>query len=189
MPTYHSLSISTITPSSIGASSFIVVLKSNDAPNLSFPIVIGSQEAQSISIIIESITVIRPLSHDLFIQVLKSTNIELSHVCISSFKDGIFYAELHLIKEMEHIVVDARPSDAMAIAIRLNKEIRILDELLATICVDTGSTSNETNITGDESANKSINDLETELLEALKNENYEKAAFLRDQIENLNNEK
>ena len=53
MPTYHSLSISTITPSSVGASSFIVVLKSNDAPNLSFPIVIGSQEAQSISIIID----------------------------------------------------------------------------------------------------------------------------------------
>ncbi len=189
MPTYHSLIINSITPSSIGANSFILILKSNNSPSLSFPIVIGSQEAHSISIFLEGISVKRPLTHDLFLQVLNSVDIELSHVFISSFKDGIFYAELHLIRDEKPFIIDARPSDALAIAIRLNKEIRILNDLLTSICVVSELAIEDNNVSANEVSNKSINDLEIELFDALKNENYEKAAFLRDQIENMNNEK
>ncbi len=188
MPVFHTLRISTISPSSVGANSYIVVLQSIESPDLSFPIVIGSQEAQSISIFLEGISIKRPLTHDLIFQILLSTRTDLEFVEITSFKDGIFYSELHLINNNESAVVDSRPSDAVAIAIRFNKEIRIKTELLISI----GYNSNqESTISTDayEKVNfqsKSKSDLEKDLLIALTNENYELAANLRDQIEKMN---
>jgi bifunctional DNase/RNase len=188
LPVFHTLRISTISPSSVGANSYIVVLQSIESPDLSFPIVIGSQEAQSISIFLEGISIKRPLTHDLIFQILLSTRTDLEFVEITSFKDGIFYSELHLINNNESAVVDSRPSDAVAIAIRFNKEIRIKTELLISI----GYNSNqESTISTDayEKVNfqsKSKSDLEKDLLIALTNENYELAANLRDQIEKMN---
>lgn len=188
MPVFHTLRISTISPSSVGANSYIVVLQSIESPDLSFPIVIGSQEAQSISIFLEGISIKRPLTHDLIFQILLSTRTDLEFVEITSFKDGIFYSELHLINNNESAVVDSRPSDAVAIAIRFNKEIRIKSDLLISI----GYNSNQESIISTDAyekvnfQSKSKSDLEKDLLIALTNENYELAANLRDQIEKMN---
>lgn len=188
MPEFHTLRINTIAPSSVGANSYVVVLQSIESANLSFPIVIGSPEAQSISIFIEGISIKRPLTHDLIFQILLSTRTKLDYVEITSFKDGIFFAELHLNNNNENTVVDARPSDAIAIAIRFKKEIRIRTDLLISI----GFNSNQESIVAkkasdvNNSQSKSKSDLEMDLLIALTNENYEEAANLRDQIEKLN---
>jgi bifunctional DNase/RNase len=188
LPVFHTLRISTISPSSVGANSYIVVLQSIESPDLSFPIVIGSQEAQSISIFLEGISIKRPLTHDLIFQILLSTRTDLEFVEITSFKDGIFYSELHLINNNESAVVDSRPSDAIAIAIRFNKEIRIKSDLLISI----GYNSNQESTISTNAyekvnfQSKSKSDLEKDLLIALTNENYELAANLRDQIEKMN---
>ncbi|WP_395785807.1 bifunctional nuclease domain-containing protein [Aquirufa sp.] len=191
MPAYHTLRINTIAPSSVAANSYVIVLQSIELSDLSFPIVIGNQEAQSISIFIEGISIKRPLTHDLIFQILLSTRIDLEFVEITSFKDGIFFAELHLINNNVNTVVDARPSDAIAIAVRFKKEIRINIDLLNSI----GFNSNQEIKVDTEGLNtdiyqsKSKSELEKDLLLALTNENYEEAAFLRDQIEKLNSKK
>lgn len=188
MPLFHTLRINTIAPSSVGANSFVIVLQSIELSNLSFPIVIGSQEAQSISVFIEGISVKRPLTHDLIFQILQSTRTDLEFVEITSFKDGIFFAELHLINNNMKSVVDARPSDAIAISIRFKKEIRINIDLLNSI----GFNSNQERKVDSNGMNediyqsKSKSELEKDLIVALTSENYEEAAYLRDQIEKLN---
>lgn len=188
LPAYHTLRINTIAPSSVAANSYVIVLQSIELSDLSFPIVIGNQEAQSISIFIEGISIKRPLTHDLIFQILLSTRTDLEFVEITSFKDGIFFAELHLINNNVNTVVDARPSDAIAIAIRFKKEIRINIDLLNSI----GFNSNQEIKVDTEGLNtaiyqsKSKFELEKDLLLALTNENYEEAAYLRDQIKKLN---
>ena len=183
LPAYHTLRINTIAPSSD-----VIVLQSIELSDLSFPIVIGNQEAQSISIFIEGISIKRPLTHDLIFQILLSTRIDLEFVEITSFKDGIFFAELHLINNNVNTVVDARPSDALALAIRFKKEIRINIDLLNSI----GFNSNQEikvdteGLNADIYQSKSKSELEKDLLLALTNENYEEAAYLRDQIKKLN---
>lgn len=190
MPKYHTLKITAITPSSVGANSYILILQSNESVNLSFPIVIGSQEAQSISIFMEGITVSRPLTHDLVIKIFEAGSIDLSYIEITAFKDGVFYAAIHLLQNTEERIVDARPSDALAIAIRLQKDIRIHANLLASICIDSENliqgSSNE--LLDEEEESKSVVELEKQLKEALSNENYEEAAYLRDLIEKMNAE-
>jgi bifunctional DNase/RNase len=188
LPKYHNLKISALTPSSVGATSYILILQSKESLNLSFPIVIGSQEAQSISIFLEGITISRPLTHDLIIDIIKISNLDLVYVSITSFKEGVFYAELHLQDVNSNFkVIDLRPSDAIAIAIRMQKEIRIKDELLETICINSDVLPNENDeLVELKFESKSVSELENELVIALTSENYEHAAYLRDQIEKLN---
>jgi len=190
LPIYHTLKITGITPSSVGANSYILILQSIESPNLSFPIVIGSQEAQSISIFLEGITVSRPLTHDLIVNIFDSTKIDLEFIEITAFKDGIFYAAIHLLQNFVQMTIDARPSDGLAIAIRLQKEIRINNNILKTICIDSDDLLEESAVDkdSDEVEGISVGELEIQLKDALLNENYEEAAYLRDLIEKMNAE-
>jgi bifunctional DNase/RNase len=185
LPSYHTLKIKSITPSSVGANSFVLILESIISTNLSFPIVIGNHEAQSISIVLEGISVKRPLTHDLFINIFSLIDVSLEFVEITRFNDGIFYAELNLLRENKQFVVDARPSDALSIAIRLNKEIRIPTNLFNSICINTNEIIDSEPIV-EVSVDISKSDLEMELKKALADENYEEAAKLRDKIEQMN---
>jgi bifunctional DNase/RNase len=191
LPNYHTLKITGITPSSVGANSYILILQSIESPNLSFPIVIGSQEAQSISIFLEGISVSRPLTHDLIVNIFDSSKIDLEYIEITAFKDGIFYAAIHLLHHFEQMTIDARPSDALAVAIRLQKEIRINRNILTSICIDSDNLTEENSLDIEEQTDAesvSVGELEIQLNEALLNENYEKAAYLRDLIEKMNAE-
>ena len=82
------------------------------------PIVIGASEAQSIAISMERISMPRPLTHDLIINISTAFGIELKEVYINKFEDGVFYSELTLEDCSRQIIVDSRTSDAIAIAIR-----------------------------------------------------------------------
>ncbi len=188
LPAYHTLKIKSITPSSVGANSFVLILESIISTNLSFPIVIGSHEAQSISIVLEGISIKRPLTHDLFINLFSLLDVSVEFIEITKFNDGVFFAELNLLKDNRQFVVDARPSDALSLAIRLNKEIRIPTNLFNSICINTNEMI-ESGSNNDVNVVISKSDLEMELKKALADENYEEAANLRDKIEQMNSRK
>jgi len=183
------LRILSVNPSSVGASSYILLLESDDAQALRFPIVIGSQEAQSISVYIEQITPSRPLTHDLCVNLLSYSNVNLVRVLITDFKDGIFYANLVVNKDGEMVNVDARPSDSIALAIRLNIPILISEKLLHDICIPEeeflDELENELDILDKVPVVRTKSELEVLLNKALQEENYEEAAKLRDEIEKL----
>lgn len=196
MNDYLKLSIVSVSPSSVGASSFILLLQSEDHPNLRFPIVIGNQEAQAISVYLEQIQTSRPLTHDLFIQVIEKSNLDLNRVLITDFKEGIFYAKIEFLQDGVLIELDARPSDSIALALRAQKNIYIKESLLKSICIpdeEEEELEEELSFSVDipvyQPSNITLADLEELLQKALLEENYEEAARLRDQIEVLNNQK
>ncbi|CAM3285969.1 bifunctional nuclease domain-containing protein [Aquirufa ecclesiirivi] len=196
MNDYLKLSIVSVSPSSVGASSFILLLQSEEFPNLRFPIVIGNQEAQAISVYLEQIQTSRPLTHDLFIQVIEKSNLDLNRVLITDFKEGIFYAKIEFFQDGVLIELDARPSDSIALALRAQKNIYIKESLLKSICIpDEEEEEMEEDLSFSvdipvyQPSNISLADLEDLLQKALLEENYEEAARLRDQIEVLNNQK
>jgi len=160
------------------------------------PIVIGAFEAQAIAVAIEKLTINRPLTHDLVKNLLESFDIELKEVIIDNLQDGIFYAKLICVKDGEEMDIDSRTSDALALAVRFNCPIYtyafILDSA-GTILTDEEQESvplkdelsdlAEEIETGDELSKVSVTDLKASLEEALSNEDYEKAARIRDEIE------
>jgi bifunctional DNase/RNase len=108
---------------------------------------------------------------------------------ITDFKDGIFYANLEIAKEGEIFQVDARPSDSIALAIRLSIPIFISEKLLNEICIPEEEFMDELeddfDVLDKSPAIRSKAEFEALLNKALQEENYEEAAKLRDEIEKL----
>lgn len=189
MKEFVPLRILSVNPSSVGASSYILLLESDTTQSLRFPIVIGSQEAQSISVYLEKIQTSRPLTHDLCVNLLSYSNVSIQKVLITDFKDGIFYANLEVFKEGELFQVDARPSDSIALAIRLDIPMLISEKLLHEICIPEeeflDELEDEFDVLEKAPIVRSKAELEGLLQKALQDENYEEAAKLRDEIEKL----
>jgi bifunctional DNase/RNase len=186
----HHLIIANLLPSSAGSSSFILLLESKVNSNLKFPIVIGYNEAQAITIEMEGIKPSRPLTHDLFVNMLNGLSIKIDSITLTKFVDGIFYAIITVIVKNKYTDIDSRPSDAVAIALRSKVPIKIDSNLLETLSI------HETQINIEPSDQHKINETKTTLnyddlnklmAEALINENYELAAKLRDDISRLRN--
>ena len=189
MKEFIPLRILSVNPSSVGASSYILLLEADNSQSLRFPIVIGSQEAQSISVYLEHIQTSRPLTHDLCVNLLSHSNVSLQKVLITEFKDGIFYANLEVVKEGVTFHIDARPSDSVALAIRLDIPILISEKLLKEICIPEEEFMDELEEVDDYLEKSPVVrtklELEGMLNKALQEENYEEAAKLRDEIEKL----
>ncbi|MCH8553955.1 MAG: bifunctional nuclease family protein [Schleiferiaceae bacterium] len=162
------------------------------------PIVIGGFEAQSIAIALDrKVDPPRPLTHDLFKNFADAFGIYLKEVFISKLQDGVFYSSLICIKEGQQIEIDARTSDAVALAIRFRCDIFthedilqqagvILDEDMEVVPKKTTSTSSsQTSEPARTSAlaTMSLEDLHKLLEEAVADEDYEKAARIRDEID------
>ena len=101
---------------------FALLLAQEDGP-YRIPVVIGAAEAQSIAIRLESITPSRPLTHDLFMSFAQAFGVRLREVFIYKFEDGIFSSELTFDDGERQVVLDARTSDAIAIALRCRAPI------------------------------------------------------------------
>lgn len=95
------------------------------------PILIGLFEAQSIAMAISGEDIGRPLTHDLLLSIIGATECELSRVEITRLADQTFFALLHLTREDEVLEIDARPSDAIALALRADVPIFVAEEVLA----------------------------------------------------------
>ncbi|MFP4025142.1 MAG: bifunctional nuclease domain-containing protein [Thiohalospira sp.] len=166
------------------------------------PIIIGGFEAQAIAIQLEGLKPPRPLTHDLFLNFAMSFGINLLEVNIYRLEEGVFYSQLICNNGGKDIAIDARTSDAIALALRFKCPIYTTEEILqkSGIVIDIesedktepkSSTSDKTSakktqkkssISRDEYKNLDIETLENLLDEAVKKEEYEKASIIRDEI-------
>ncbi len=157
-----------------------ILLKEQNG-NRALPIVIGEYEAQSIAMALENIKPPRPITHDLTVNMLKTLNITLESILITELKDSTFYALLRLVKDSEIIEVDSRPSDAIAIAVRLGSAIYVNDEVME----EAAYIPDDAHEPAMKSGAGDIEDLKKNLQRAVEAEDYEKAARIRDQIKRL----
>ena len=96
----------------------IVLLKERSGRRY-LPIWIGAVEATAIAFALQGVSTPRPLTHDLFVDTLNTLGAELAAVHVTDLQDGTYYAELHLVRGTETFTISARPSDAIALASRL----------------------------------------------------------------------
>jgi len=97
---------------------------------LVLPIWVGQLEATSILVAIEKAPVPRPLAHDLMRSLLQTLGVEVSRVEVTRIDDGTFYADITLTSAMGEQIVDARPSDAVALASRVGASIWVADAVM-----------------------------------------------------------
>ncbi|MFT6845812.1 MAG: bifunctional DNase/RNase [Flavobacteriales bacterium] len=152
------------------------------------PIIIGGFEAQAIAIQLEDMTPTRPLTHDLFKSFADSFKISIKEVLIYNLVEGIFYSKLLCVQDGKEIEIDARTSDAIALAVRFKCPIYTHEFILSSagivIEVDPEKAMTEMakrNPVKPEKQ-KTFSELEELLKEALAAEDYEKASKLRDEI-------
>jgi bifunctional DNase/RNase len=107
----------------------IVILKDLEEKK-AIPIWIGIFEASAIATEIEKITFSRPMTHDLLTEIVKVLKTEVTRVEIHDLRNNTFFANIHLLREGNRIVVDARPSDAIAIALRVSAPIYVDDKVV-----------------------------------------------------------
>ena len=177
------LNIKGISYSQTQSGAYALVLSEMEGTR-TLPIIIGAFEAQSIAISIEKdIKPPRPLTHDLICDLITKVDGKLLAVNISKLNDGVFYASLKLSGDnFGTKTIDARPSDAISIALRLNAQIYVTAEVIEEAGVGEDEViSDKQNIL----PKYSVEDLEIKLKKAVEEEEYEKAARIRDKIKDL----
>ena len=184
------LHISKIEPSGNTSGAYALVLAEVSGIR-HLPIVIGGVEAQAIAIELEKMTPSRPLTHDLFRSLAHSFNIEIEEVLIYNLVEGIFFAKLLASLDGRSVEIDARTSDAVAIAVRFNCPIYCYEFILEGAGVseddETGMSLSNPDLELEESTEESehsvsIDELKRNLDIALANEEYERASQIRDEI-------
>ena len=146
------------------------------------PVIVGAFEAQSIALALESMDTPRPLTHDLIALLIKEVEANLVSVRITSLEEGVFYATLDINGKITgKRSVDSRPSDAIAVGLRMQAPIMIAEKLFDEAGIEDG----EYEIPGETSTSLSVKELEDRLQVAVEGEKYEVAAKIRDQIKEL----
>ena len=175
---------------------------SEEEGNRRIPIIVGGFEAQSIAIELEGLTPPRPLTHDLFKHFSDSFGIDLLEVNIHKLEEGVFFANIICERAGQEITLDARTSDAIALALRFKCPIFTTEEIVekAGIVLDfeKGSGIEEEEETAEELkqdpestgkrtihpdlSESSMDELKSMLADAVSKEDYEKASVIRDEI-------
>lgn len=179
-------------PSSAGA--YALLLKEVFG-NRRLPIIIGQNEAQAIALELEGIKPPRPLSHDLMKSIIDNLGGTLLQAFINELRENTYYAQLIIDLSTLTIEIDARPSDAIALAIRAHAPIYVADSVMDSASFIPATEQNpfmnegEEPITGEAEPIKTketkIASLQEKLRVALENEDYERAAVLRDEIKKM----
>lgn len=184
--------------SQLQSGAYAVILAERHGP-LRLPIVVGGAEAQAIAIKIEGITPPRPMTHDLLASLMHAYGLELLEVFIHKFEDGIFSSELTFInRDGDEVQLDARTSDAIAIAMRTGAPIYTTEAILtengftmetaegSEPPAETDSAEAET-VDPAEARLQKLAQLKEQLARAIENEAYEEASRLNKEISELEN--
>jgi len=173
---------------SSGGAYALILKETNGSRRL--PIIIGAFEAQSIALEMEGIKPPRPLTHDLMKNIIDLLGGDLIDILISELRDGTFYARINLDTQE----IDARPSDAIAIAVRYGAPIYVAEKVMTEASFVSEGGEEEKTIPPnakpeqEEQANPPLSELEQlekRLDDAIAKEDYEKAAQLRDELRKL----
>ncbi len=167
--------------------------------NRRLPIIIGMFEAQAIAIEIEKITPNRPMTHDLFKSFAYNLGYDIKEIYISDLKEGVFFAKIICESNGKQFEIDARPSDAIAIGLRFNVDIYTNETILTEAGIVLSDEEEEVTDIKQKSGEsgtpepvaKKMEDLPSDQLnkmldEALAQEDYERAAKIRDEINKRN---
>lgn len=158
---------------------YVVILKEKEGERW-LPIFIGAAEAQSISFLLQGLEYARPMTYDLFASILDEAGVEVQSATVSNLKENTFYAEVKIRNSSGEIkLIDARPSDAIALALRTHAPIQVVDSVM-----DGAAVSNEP---VNRSVVEQIAYLHQKLKECVEVEAYEEAAKIRDHIRSLEN--
>lgn len=160
------------------ANRFVVILR-DDAHHRWLPIVVGSSEAQAIALQMENIIPPRPLTHDLVKNLLDSVEVRISRIVVNDLRENTYYAMIGLKMNGNHVEVDARPSDAIAIALRAQAPIFVDDEVMKKASV---SDKDSERVAEETVPMDRLERLNFELQKAVSEERFEDAARLRDEI-------
>jgi len=177
---------------------------SEEEGNRRIPIIVGGFEAQAIAIELEGLTPPRPLTHDLFKNFSDAYGIRIIEVNIHKLEEGVFFASVLCDNGAHQMTLDARTSDAIALALRFQCPIYTTQEILEKAGIvldfekgadlDAGASAQETEEVADLSGSpekkspradlseSSMDDLKAMLAEAVSKEDYEKASEIRDEI-------
>lgn len=156
------------------------------------PIVIGGFEAQSIAVALEKeIKPPRPLTHDLFKNFSDCFEINLKQVIIHKIVDGVFFSSLICVRDKIEEIIDSRTSDAIALAIRFNSPIFTYESVLETAGIVLKPNTKKSVIKSSKAENFEFNKMSKNQIKkaieiAVKNEDYELAAKLRDELNKKN---
>lgn len=178
-----------ITYSHTHAGAYALILTETEGDRR-LPIIIGGVEAQAIAIQVENIKPARPLTHDLFKHLADTLDIQLKEVIINDLVEGIFHAKLVLEQAGREVEIDARSSDAIALALRFECPIFTYEFILGAAGLkveegeesEGGEESSTPKLEKKPSSAASLDELRVMLEEALDNEDYERASKLRDEI-------
>jgi len=163
------------------------------------PIIIGGFEAQAIAIELEKMTPSRPLTHDLFKNFAETFAIEVREVVVYNLVEGIFFAKIVCVQDDKEVEIDARTSDAIALAVRFNCPVYTFEFILSTagIILDDDQLEGNDDDEGDElemeleaaapDETSEVNDLSVDELnrlldQAITEEDYERASKIRDEL-------
>ena len=161
------------------------------------PIIIGSFEAQHIALELEGIKPPRPLTHDLIKNMIEQVGYSISYIYINELRDGTFFAKIKLdVGSVDEI--DSRPSDAIALALKFSVPIYVNEEILSEVGFIPDKDEENISPYGTENKQpeeltetladpytKQMYKLQSNLKQAIDNEDYEKAASIRDEIKKL----
>lgn len=158
------------------------------------PIIIGSFEAQAIALEMENIKPNRPMTHDLFRSLAQEFGLTMRELVITSLHEGVFYSKIYMSHNGDLREIDARPSDAIALAVRFKAPIYVLENVMREAGIDYSAVSDKPAETPAEVPQEaepklSPTDKKKKLAEmiddAIRREDYEEAARLRDQMNNI----
>lgn len=182
-------------PSSGGA--YALVLGEVEG-NRRLPIIIGAFEAQAIALELEKIQPPRPMTHDLLRDTFEELEVEVTEVVIDELREGTFFAKIRYRHNGDEHQLDSRPSDAVALAVRVDAPIYVAPMVLDEAGIVAEDESGISSITqqaeepsgGEEeqTAGTQLERMQQQLEKAVEEENYERAAELRDEIERLQQE-
>jgi uncharacterized protein len=174
-----------LSTSSSSGGAYALILREADGQRR-LPIIIGSFEAQAIALEIEGIKPPRPMTHDLFKDVIETLGFAITEVTITELREGTFYARLSLDNAALD-EVDSRPSDAIALAVRFGVPVYVAEEVLEEAGFvpegeeqhDSAAATADTVLAPRE---QRLAELQSRLDDAINSEDYEDAARIRDEI-------